>query len=87
MKMTPRRAKLVRRITVLVAAAPLFQSIGWCQTAINRTAANTVNALPSTYYSVLEGIALLPIRLLISGGNLNGIGGTGGTGGTGGGGI
>lgn len=85
MKMTPRRARLVRRISVLIAAAPLFQSIGWCQTAFNRTAANTVNALPSTYYSVLESIALLPIRLLISGGNLNGTGGIGD--GSGGGGI
>jgi hypothetical protein len=78
MKMTARRARLIRRICVLVAAAPVFQSIGWCETAFNRTAANTVNALPSTYFSVIEGIALLPLRLLISGGNIDNFSGGGG---------
>ncbi|QDV89975.1 hypothetical protein RAS2_10510 [Phycisphaerae bacterium RAS2] len=85
MKITPRRARFVRRVSVLIAAAPLFQGVGWCQTGFNRTAASVANALPSTYYSVLEGIALLPIRLLISGGDLGGTGGTGD--GSGGGGI
>ncbi len=79
MKMTPRRARLIRRVSILIAAAPLFQGVGWCETAFNRTGASTLNALPSTYFAIMQNIALLPIQYILTGGfvdsNNNGGGG------------
>ncbi|MBX3394459.1 MAG: hypothetical protein KF841_03735 [Phycisphaerae bacterium] len=65
---TARRFKVARRIAIVLAAAPLFQ-FQQCQTFNNRLGANFANALPSAVYSVLLNIALLPIQLILSGGN------------------
>ena len=65
MKMSSYKLRVIRKVAIFVAIAPMFQQIGWCSTAFNRTAANTLNGAPATYSSTLQGIALLPFQLLI----------------------
>ena len=69
-KKSLKKFRITRRIAILLAAAPLFQ-FSQCQTFNNRLAANFTNSLPSTTFSVLLSFALLPIRLILSGGQTN----------------
>ena len=64
--MSKRRLRIIRKVSFLLAAMPLFQQLGWCSTAFNRTAANTLNGAPATYSGVLQNIALLPAELIIN---------------------
>jgi hypothetical protein len=69
------RYRLARRLAIILAAAPLFQ-ISQCMTGINQTFMTFANNAPSTYFQVLNSLALLPIQLLF-GLNTQGFGGTG----------
>ncbi len=72
------RFKIARRFAVILAAAPLFQ-LAQCQTFGNQLSVNFLNSLPSTAFSVLFNFALLPIQILLGGGQVTGNGtGTGG---------
>ncbi|HWL92616.1 MAG TPA: hypothetical protein VNT79_03705 [Phycisphaerae bacterium] len=75
-----KKFKITRRVALLLAAAPLFQ-LSQCNTFGNRVGANFTNALPSAVFQVLFSFALLPLQLIIGGGQVQGAGsGTGGGG-------
>ena len=67
MKRSAYRIRLLRKVVVLVAMAPLFQQIGWCSTGFNRTFSTALNGAPATYSNVLQGLGLLPLELLLGG--------------------
>jgi hypothetical protein len=77
-----KRYRLARKVAIVLAAAPLFQ-LGQCNTVNNRIGANFVNALPSVAFQILLNFALLPIQLILSGGQTGGTGNNGGFGGSG----
>lgn len=64
-----KRYRVARRVAIVLAALPLFQ-VQQCGTGVSLVLQNTVNALPNTVFQVLQSIALLPLRLLITGGTL-----------------
>lgn len=64
-KQTLRRYRVARRVAVVLAALPVLQ-LSQCATGIRQVAATTTNNLPSTYFQVINGIALAPIQILIN---------------------
>ncbi len=64
---------MARRIAIVMAAAPLFQ-LSQCATGVSQVFQTAANSAPSTVFSVLTNIALLPLRLLLTGGDLTGTG-------------
>jgi len=62
-----RRYKIARKLTLILAAAPLFQ-LSACQTLTQQTFAIVINALPGTLFNIIQGILLAPIQALITGG-------------------
>ena len=81
MKTLLRKHRWVKRLMIVLAAAPLFQ-LSQCQSGVGQVFATTANNLPSTYFQVLNSLALLPIQLLLFG-TTGGLGGNGGLGGVG----
>jgi len=69
-----------------MAAVPIFQLAGACQTGFGQVAGNTLNLFPAIVYNSVQSTFLYPIRIgiaLLTGADISGSGGTGGTGGTG----
>ncbi len=81
-KMMYRRHRLLCRLALFLAAMPLLQ-VSQCQTFQRQVLATALNNLPATLFQVFQGFALLPIQILLGGGNV----GQGGLGGLGGGGF
>jgi hypothetical protein len=70
-KKLAKRYKITRRVAIFLAAAPLFQ-LGQCHTVNNQIAAGVLNSLPSLVFQVLLNFGLLPIQLLLNGGQTGG---------------
>ncbi len=60
-----RQYKWLVRLTILMAAMPLFQ-LSQCSTLTRQINANVANAAPATLYSSIEGLFLAPINLLLA---------------------
>jgi hypothetical protein len=85
--MNLRRFRRIRRLAVLMAAIPVFQLAGACQTGFGQVAGNTLNLFPAIVYNSVQSTFLYPVQLglaLLLGVDLDSTGGTGGTGGSGG---
>lgn len=61
-----RYCRTLRKMAVVLAAAPLFQ-LSQCQTFAGNVGMNFVNGLPSLLFSTIQGLFLAPIQLLLSG--------------------
>lgn len=59
------RYRLLRKFTIIMAAAPLFQ-VSQCSTGVNQVFKSVANGLPSTLFSIAEGFALVPLQLIYS---------------------
>lgn len=57
--------RLLRRLALVMAAAPLFQ-LAQCSTGLRQVSAEVVNGLPSLTFSILQGFWLLPAQLFLS---------------------
>ncbi len=64
-----RRPRLICRLALLLAAMPLMQ-VSQCQTFQRQVLATALNNLPATLFQVFQGFALLPIQILLGGGNV-----------------
>jgi len=62
---TLRYHRAMRRLAVLMAAAPLFQ-LSQCQTFLGQTGQNFANGLPSLLFSTIQGLITAPISALLS---------------------
>lgn len=71
---TWKRCRWMRRVAIVLAAAPLFQ-LSQCSTGLVQVMTTSLNQAPSSFFQIVNGLALLPIQLLLGGGS-----GTGGTG-------
>lgn len=68
-----KRYRLARRVALIFAAMPLFQ-LSQCATGVSQVFQTAANSAPSTVFSVLNSIMLLPLQYLLTGGNLNNMG-------------
>lgn len=66
--MTRKQYRLIRRLTMVLAAAPLFQ-LGQCRTGTSQTLQFVGNQLPSTLYSLVQSIVLAPLFSALGGGS------------------
>ena len=66
-KKTIRRVRWASKLTVVVAAAPLFQ-FSQCITFNSQVGQTVLNGLPNLFFSTLQSIFLFPIQALLSGG-------------------
>jgi len=62
---TLRYHRTMRRLAVLMAAAPLFQ-LSQCQTFVGQTGQNFANGLPSLLFSTIQGLFTAPLSALLS---------------------
>ena len=68
-----KRYRLARRVALILAAMPLLQ-LSQCATGVSQVFQTAANSAPSTVFSVLNSIMLLPLQYLLTGGNLNNMG-------------
>lgn len=80
---TCRRLRWWRRLAIVMAAAPLFQ-LSQCGHGLTQVVATSINQAPSAFFQLVNGVFLLPIQLLLGGGNTGTGTGTGTGGGLGG---
>ncbi len=59
------RYRVLRKLTLIMAAAPLFQ-LSQCGTGVNQVLKNVANNLPSTLFGIGEGLALAPLQYIYS---------------------
>ncbi len=59
------RYRLLRRLALVMAAAPLFQ-LAQCSTALRQVSGDVVNGLPALSFSILQEFLLLPAQLFLS---------------------
>lgn len=58
--------RTMRRLAVVLAAAPLFQ-LSQCQTFVGQTGQSFANGLPSLLFGTIQGLITAPISALLSG--------------------
>lgn len=68
MRFLLRRHRMVRRMAVALAAAPLLQ-LSACQTGTNMILADVVNSIPATLFNIGLNLLLAPIYSFLGGGS------------------
>lgn len=70
---TWRRFRWMRRVAIVMAAAPLFQ-VSQCGHGLTQVVATSLNQAPASFFQMISGLATFPIRSLLSGGFNFGLG-------------
>lgn len=68
---TWKRFRWTRRVAIVMAAAPLFQ-LSQCAHGLTQVVTTSINQAPSSFFQLVNGVMLLPIQLLLGGGNTGG---------------